>query len=368
MKNLNILILFLLVALNIQAQDNAYMLLSKKVDANTYLFINNSDRNWYTIELKTDTLFVVKDNLYFVNDKTMQIISLAFDNQRPTGTRGNMKAEKQALQGHRKWAFDYQKKQIGKKVKSKEAFFYNKAGKPFLIWWYESPKEQKEKGHDLEVVVEKFNSETPDSSFVELKSTHQLFLDFITHGDNCVSISVPVLENENLQNEINKLKSMAESLNVYGGDIDLGILSERIENPDYIFRDSQNLIEIEIPSWLNVCKSPYKRVFSASFPEKDNITNAVAVMWELKSDSVTFNDFKNSLIAKDIDENSMKVLSREESKERYFFTKRNGWFHGQNVFIEGEDVYCYINFIATETTYNYNLERFYELVDKIKIE
>jgi hypothetical protein len=179
-------------------------------------------------------------------------------------------------------------------------------------------------------------------------------------------VSIPVLENEKLQDEIEKLKEIANSLNVYGGQIDLKILSERINNQNYIFKDSLNLIEIEVPSWLNVLVSPYSTLFSASFPEKDNITNAVAIIWELKSNSDSFGDFKSKLIAKGTDKNSLKMLIKEQNREQYFYTKNNGWFHGQNIFIEGENVNYYINFVATETTYSYNLERFYELINKIK--
>ena len=353
--------------LSIYAQDENIMRFSKKLNDNTNLFIDNSRNIWYTIEIKTDTLFPIEKNVFFVDNKTMQIISLGFDNQNPRGTMGSEIAEKYALQGHKKWELDYQRKTIGKKLKNKEEFFYNKAGKPFLIWWYENPKKWKGKERTIEVYLTNDSIDIENDDAIELNCTHQLYMNFVIHGNILNSLSIPVLENENLQNEIEKLKNIANSLNVYGNYIDLKILSERINNPNYIFRDSLNLIEIEIPSWLNICVSPHKTLFSASFPEKDNITNAVAIIWELKSNFESFTDFKNKLIAKDPDINSLKMINKEKNKEQYFYTKNNGWFHCQNIFIEGENVYCYINFVATTTTYTYNLKKFYELVDIVKI-
>ena len=366
MKRLIIIILFVLINTSLRAQDSEAIRLSTKLDNNTYLFIDNSNRNWYTLEIKTDTLFPVENNIYFADNKTIQIISLGFNNKNPRGTMGNEKAEKAALQSHKKWELDFQRKSYGKKLKNNEEFFHNKSGKPFLIWWFENPKKWKGNEHSVEIYL-KNDINIEDEDAIELNATHQLYLNFSIHGNNLVSISIPVLENEKLQDEIEKLKNIANSLNIYGSHIDLKILSERIDNPNYIFKDSLNLIEIEVPAWLNILASPYTTLFSASFPEKDNITNAVAIIWVLKSNSDSFDDFKSKLIAKDTDKNSLKVLTKEKNKEQYFFTKNNGWFHGQNIFIEGENVYLYINFIATETTYTYNLERLYELVDKIKI-
>jgi len=367
MKKIIVLSLITLFDLSLYAQNDDVMQFSKKLNDNTYLFIDNSSRIWYTIEIKTDTLFSIGKNVFFADNKTMQIISLGFDNQNQRGTMGSEKSEKYALQGHKKWELDYQRKTIGKRLKNKEEFFYNETGKPFLVWWYENPKKWKGKERVIEINLTNDSIDFENEDAIELNCTHQLYMNFVIHGNNLVSISIPVLENEKLQNEIEKMKNIAKSLNVFGNYIDLKILSERINNSNYTFRDSLNLIEIEIPSWLNICVSPHKTLFSASFPEKDNIINGVAIIWELKSNFESFADFKSKLIAKDTDANSLKMINKEKNKEQYFYTKNNGWFHGQNVFIEGENVYYYINFVATTTTYTYNLTRFYELVDKIKI-
>ncbi|NDV47169.1 hypothetical protein D0T49_08940 [Paludibacter sp. 221] len=338
-----------------------------KLDS-TYLFIDNSNRNWYTIEIKADTFFVVENNLYYANNKTMQLNSMPFNSGIPTGAMGSAKIEEMALTKHKKWELEYQKKLVGKKLKSEEKFFYNEKEKPFLIWWFENPKKNKIK-KDREIILydDADGSDLKDEDFVELNVTHQLFLDFVIHGNTCVSISVPVLENENLKQEINQLENIANTLNVYGSYINLDVLKKRLDNTNFVIEDNKDLIEIKIPRWLNILQSPYENFISASFPEKDNVVNGVAVFWKYKSASENFDDFKKEFFPRNIDDNSLEVLVDEKDKERYFFTRSNSWFYCQNVFLEGTDVFCYINFTATNSTYNFNLERFCELINNIHL-
>ena len=153
LKKIIILSLTVFFDLNLYAQNENVMQFSKKLNDDTYLFIDNSSRIWYTIEIKTDTLFPVEKNVFFADNKTMQIVSLGFNNQNPRGTMGSENAEKYVLQGHKKWELDFQRKTIGKRLKNKEEFFYNEAGKPFLIWWYENPKKWKGKERVIEVYL-----------------------------------------------------------------------------------------------------------------------------------------------------------------------------------------------------------------------
>jgi hypothetical protein len=204
-----------------------------------------------------------------------------------------------------------------------------------------------------------------DKEFIELNATHQLFLTFNIHGNVLVAISVPVLENEKLQDEIQRLKNMANTLNIYGGPIDLPTLFKRLENPNYVFRDDANLIEIELPSWLNVVVSPHWDIFLASFPEKDNITNAVGIVWRSKSDFEDFDDFISNFGAINPDENSLTFLNQEKKKVRYFYSSHNGWRRTQRTFIEGENAFYFIIFTGTETTYDFNLPKLYELMERI---
>lgn len=64
----------------------------------------------------------------------------------------------------------------------------------------------------------------------------------------------------------------------------------------------------------------------------------------------------------------MRILIDETNINREYFTGENGNFHCQNVYLQGENIYCFLNFTATKTTYDFNIELFDELVENIKLE
>ena len=334
-----------------------------------FLFIDNSPRNWYSLEIESDTLFQITDNIYFCNDKTMQIGSVQFDNGKPGGVKGSKEDEESALKWHKKWELDYQKKSFRKRLRNGEEWYYSKNDKPFLIWWFESPK----KTNTIEVAIEvtiptndfKFSE---DSAAIELNATHQLFLDFAVHGNTSVSISIPVLENETLSREIEFMKELANSLNVYGGPIDLEVLTNKLDKPnDYFFRDSLNKVKIPIPTWLNVIRNPFgKNVLMGSCPEKDNIYNSIGLSIRYQWDTLAHKNFSyrdTSLMSNERDD--FMVLADSENEWRYFYTSDNSYFHCENIYLRKNDLYFYINFTATESTYEYNRNRLNEFVSII---
>jgi len=369
MKKLIIFATTIFFSLNLKAENVEVFQLSTKLNDSTYLFIDNSESVWYTIEIQTDTLFSFENGMYFANNKPMQFLALGFDNRNPRGTRGNPQAEKSALQSYKRTELAHHRRVIGRRLRSDEELFYSQSGKPFLIWWYENPRQRTRRERQRERTVEFYTDTSQmnfeDKEFIELNATHQLFLTFNIHGNVLVAISVPVFENEKLQDEIQKLKNMAHSLNVYGGPIDLPTLFKRLENPNYVFRDDANLIEIEIPSWLNVVVSPHWDIFLASFPERHNLTNAVAVTWRSKSSFEDFDDFINNFQLRNPDANSFQLLKKEKNEVRDFYTSLNGWRSFQRIFIEGEKAFYFIVFTGTETTYYFNLPKFYELMERI---
>jgi len=185
-----------------------------------------------------------------------------------------------------------------------------------------------------------------------------------------VAFTIPVFEDEDLKEEIEKLKKIANSVRVFAsGILDIGVLMDIKESKEkYVLRDSLNFLELEVPDWLNVIRSRYDNVFSATFPEWNEAVNAMSIMWEYKSDSLSFNDFinKGNLPSKEKRPN-YRLIEENNSILRYFFTSDNGWFYSQNVYLKGENVYCFINFTATRNTYDYNIGRFEEIIKKIKL-
>ncbi len=331
-----------------------------------YLFIDNAKDCWYTIDFKTDTLFQVEGNMFFCEGKIMQVNAILFGNGRAEGVMGSLKAEKDALYGHKKWELDYQQETLGKHLKSGEELFYDNNGKPFLLWWYKSPKNVKIPEREIEIQGTVSKTKISDTTAVELQITYQLFLEFVINGNTSVSICIPVQENERIDIEKQKLKSIPSKLKVYGAPIDLTILEQRTMNAGKFFlQDSLNLIKIEVPDWLNILRVPIDNCFVGTFPEKNNIYNAVLIGWNYKSDTLDFQKFIRYYQNKTERENN-KILSNDSHIFREFYTTDNSYFYRQNAYINGDNIYCYVNFTATKSTYDFNIERFDELINKIE--
>jgi|GEM_PF-2031201 len=375
MKKTIVLLLFTILFTSLNAQDYAPTIYTLKLD-NSYLYIDNSEYRWYTLEINADTLFSIQDNMFYVDGRPMQIINTTFNNGQDKGAMGSIKAEKNVLSWHKRWELDFQEENLGIKLKNKEKFYKTDAGKPYLIWWFETPDmPEGQKGAQRSIEIDRnSDDDSTEDEIIEIveatyNATHNLFLDMIIHGHTCVSVCITVLDNMNLETEIEKLKELANTLTIYGSYIDLDALITRLENEnrEYVFNDQSGLIEITVPKSLNITERPYDDTFMVSFPEKDGIINAAVIRWEPKTDSYTFDDFQKKYDIKRLDDKSLSVITQEEKKVQIFFTHNNSWFHCQNIYLEGDNVYCFINFTATKDTYKYNLSRFYELVNGIKL-
>ena len=243
---------------------------------------------------------------------------------------GSINAEKNALIQHKKWELDYQKKTLGVRIKANEEFYFDRNGKPFLIWWYKTPKSTKVPLKQIELNLNQ--NPTKESETIlgvteqEFDVTQQLFLDFTVWGNRCISVSIPVLGTETLEKAKIQLREIANSVNVYGSYIDLGILSERRKKVvKYIYRDTLNLISLELPDWANVIQSPRKDVLILTFPEKENIYNAASILATQKTDSLNFQQFIDRGSTKSWE--NTKIIIENDSLKRVFYMKNNSEFY-----------------------------------------
>jgi len=343
MKNLVlafILISFSCVNLIAQSGNMTYRYVFK-IDS-TYVIVDDSKDNWFTLEFKADTLFQNQDNMImYDNQKLLQINVVPFSKFLPNPKKSITIPK--VLQAYKKWELDFQQKESKTKLKNGEKF-YRRDNKPFLIWWFEEP------------MGTAFNV------------THMLCLNFSIYGNKNVAFTIPVYEDDNLKEEIEKLKDVANSLRVYGGNIDMDVLVDIKKSKEkYILRDSLFFLELEVPDWLNVIQPKYDNMFGATFPEKHEVVNAMIIRWEYQSDSLTFNDFVNRGKLPHKDSPNYRLIEENDSTLKYFCTSNNGWFYQQKVYLKGENVYCFINFTATKNTYDYNIGRFEEIIKKIKL-
>lgn len=354
-----------LICVNLIAQsDNKTYRYFFKVDS-TFVMVDDSKDNWFTLEFKADTLFQNEDNrILYDNKKLLQINVIPFSKILPNQKKSITIPK--ALQAYKKWELDYQQKVLKTKLKSGEEFYY-RDHKPFLIWWHKNPPES---DNDISVNNGKeYDIET--GTFVDVKTlsvTHMLCLNFSIYGKKNVALTIPVFEDENLKEEVENLKEVANSLRVYGGNIDMDVLVDIKKSKEkYILRDSLNFLELEVPDWANVIKPIYDNMFGATFPEYHEVVNAMIMRWEYKSDSLTFNDFINRSKSPHEMRPNYRLIEKNDSTYKYFYTSDNGWYYQQCVYLKGDSIYCLINFTATKNTYDYNIARFDEIIKKIKI-
>ena len=366
MKHLALIIIITsLSCVNLIAQsDNLTYRYFFKVDG-TYLMVDDSKDNWYTLEFKADTLSQNEDNnIIYDNKKLLQVNVIPFSKILPNQKKSITIPK--VLQAYKKWELDYQQKLLKTKLKSGEEFYY-RDNKPFLIWWQLNPPETK--NNTSEYNEKKYENET--GTFMDVKTvnvTHMLCLNFSIYGNKNVAITIPVFEDENLKDEVEKLKEVANSLRVYGGNIDMDVLVDiKKSKKKYVLRDSLNFLELEVPDWANVIKPIYYNMFAATFPEYHEVVNAMIMRWEFKSDSLTFNDFIYRSKSPHEMRPNYSLIEKNDSTNKYFYTSDNSRFYQQNVYLKGDNIYCLINFTATKNTYDYNLDRFEEIIKKIKL-
>ena len=371
MKHLALTIISFVSCVNLFAQsDNKGFLFFFKVDS-TYVMVDNNKGHGFMLEFKADTLFQIEDNrIIYDNRKLLQVNVVPFfeiiSNPKKITT------VPKALEAFKKWELDYQQKVLKTKLKSGQEFYYRDNNKPFLIWWHKNPPEEKKNKPDYN--EKEYDPET--GTFVEVKTlnvTHMLFLNFSILAEKNVAFTIPVFEDEDLNEEIEKMKKIANSVRVYGSgilDVDM-LMNIKKSKEKYVLKDSLNFLELEVPEWFNVFKvfKPMRdNLFWGAFPERNEVVNAMSMIWEYKNDSLSFNDFvnKGNSILKEKRPN-YRLIEESDSVLRYFYTSDNGWFYQQNVYLKGENVFCFINFTATRNTYDYNIGRFEEIIKKIKL-
>jgi hypothetical protein len=325
-----------------------------KLDS-TVLYINNEKNNYFTLEFPADTVFSIEEKIITIGDNITQFNVIPFSEIMPNQKKSISISK--VLEGYKKWEFDYQKKfQYG--IKSQQQWYF-KEDKPFLIWWF-----KQNKSFDINDFLAK--KKNTDYLAKTIYVTHSLCMNFSIYAQKNVAITMSVTEEQNLDDKIEYLKKVANTLRIYGGPVNIDFLMNK-ETEKYVLRDSLNLLEMKIPEYLNVIQPRYYNMFTASFPEKKEVVNAMSIIWEYKTDSLSFEDFINREKKLSKEKTNYKLIEKNDSTYRYFFTSENDWFHSQNVYLKGENIYCFLNFTATKNTYNYNIEKFEDILNSIKL-
>ena len=203
----------------------------------------------------------------------------------------------------------------------------------------------------------------------QFNSTYTLCLEFVIQGNISAVISTQVFENEKLEDEIEKIKQLANTMTFFGGPIYLDHLYKRIQSSEpYIIEDNLHTFSVKVPDYISIgATNDNNNILIFGFPEMNNVINAVALTWDYKTDYKTFKEFIEIRDQRLNDQRDDSIVLKETLKERrIFYTNSNAYFHCQEVLLEMEDVYIQLIFTATEETYNFNLNRFNELVENVK--
>lgn len=366
MKYLALTVISILSYVNLFAQtNNANYSFFFKVDS-TYVMVNNNKEHGFMLEFRADTISQIEDlGIIYDNRKLLQVNVIPFSEiiSNPKKTTTIPKA----LEAYKKWELSYQQKTLKTKLKNGQESYKRYDDKSFLIWWYKNPLE---KNNNSDSDRKEYDPETGD--FIEVKTlnvTHMLCMNFSILAENNVALTIPVFEDEDLKEEIEKLKTIANSIRVYGtGILDIGVLMDiKKSKENYVFRDSLSFLELEVPMWINVLRPIRDNMFWGTFPERYEVINAMSMVWEYKSDSLSFKDFISKSPTPKEKRPNYELIEENDSVLKYFYTSDNGWFHQQNVYLKGENVYCFLNFTATRNTYDYNIGKFEEILKKIRL-
>ena len=197
-----------------------------------------------------------------------------------------------------------------------------------------------------------------------LITDYQLYLTFIS-GSYVILINIPVFNGWELDDIINIIENdIANSVRIYGMPIDMDFLQKQImlnqDSVDFVINDTSLQLSFTIPFWLNINAQNRYDLFAA-FPDINNISNALCFAFYEKSQYKSFRAFENIILKDKKIEVKGQIQTNDNRITRYEIIDRNrGVFFGQYIFIKCANYYGMLNFTATETTYDKNIDRLNE--------
>jgi hypothetical protein len=157
---------------------------------------------------------------------------------------------------------------------------------------------------------------------------------------------------------------------------------EQIKGIDNI-KHTDTLLDykINIPIWWKIRETPNIFMFGGTLPAIDGIENAILFKSFQKNEYKDLEDFDNWVIKSyKIGEfpkwsNNHTILLKKENEDfkkfgnSYFVQLMRGGklYECQYIIIETSKTYLWIDFTATKETYNINLEKFSEILNRFEI-
>lgn len=354
---------FGLAAQEEKEDDNPYRVMQGE---GYYTWIDNSPNTFVTIDFPGEQLEPEEVELGFSIDGTLyQVLSRDYSYEQ-YNNRASSEKEDALLEYFQKYEQDYIEGIFEEKVAAQDEFFYNSDGKKFHLWYYKTPQK----------IVDQAEEE---SSVVE----HHYYLDFVANGKvyGIYTVSFP---EESLDEALTRIKGICETVDVFGYYVDLDALGYRIsidaKNDTIEYVNPKAGYSLDIPAWLNIVRSDNPNMFVATFPDNDNVKNAVSFTYYDTTAFESLEALNKDKVLKykmgdQIGRSTVMIKNELEAPSNstgvaYKFQQMSGsvMYEVQYVTYKTETGYLLVNFTATPPTYDMNAPRFRELLQGLSLE
>lgn len=318
---------------------------------NAHHYINNEI--YYTMKFAGNEVTYLEGGSFKIQDHIIRLIETDYDTSLYHNGK-SIEGEKKVLEIFKDEQLAYLQEMSKDKVKVKEDYFFNKEGKLFYLFSADIPSDKVNLEEDY------------------LKKMHVLC--FVVN-DKLSTISFPLFKSENEDEKTAYIKAITESVDIFPSKISIDFLRRRVLNTD-----DEDLVEnyenahfkFTVPDYLNVIKSNDKNMWTASFPDVNNVKNAVVIRIIEKEKYESFEAFNKEVLPQGKigdEDDRMKLLLKEElknvgqinGKSLRFQYMPNGTmrlYHAKKVTFETKTHYGFIFFNATTETYVTNINRF----------
>lgn len=364
----SLLLVWILVcsAFGVSAQDTVVLV----NNAGVATYLNKNAQINFSVSFKGDTIYDTGirsgAGLAFMVDSTFVQVTRFKIPDNKILDKFDAKKERALLDHFRKYELEYFQEQVFlSPLKNESMFFENSWGKQFQLWGFETP------------LLNRHKEDIKESDSVMYRSMgvkHNLFLSFVANG-HVIMINMLVLEHESKEAKITVLKEqVANNIRIFAGPIMEKELQEQIVHhelaKEYDVYDSTEGLKFIIPYWLNLMHGPY--YFHGVFPDINNISNALVMILIDKSKYASLEDFKDQWTQEKRGEKRLpgvvKSNNSKLSKYNFYANTSYGRFQTQRVLFETKASYGVINFTATDGTFDKNITRFEEFLNKMEID
>lgn len=341
------------------AQENAPEIYFMKGQGGHH-YINNEI--FYTMKFPGEDVQYMDNGAFKTNDYIINIINAPYDPETYHNGKG-IEEEKAVLASFKDKEVNNMKEALEEEVPFSEKYFNNTEGKLFYLFNYEIPKSKVNLEEDYLVKI--------------------YILCFIVN-DKAATISFPLFSSENEEDKLAYIKEVSETVDIFPSTISLNFLRQRIthtsEDPITMNYEGANFKFI-VPDYLNVIESNSKTQWYASFPDVNNIKNAVIVNITNKSNYDSFEAFNDEVMPRgkigDSDDGRHTLILKEElpnkgqingeSFRMQYMLPNLQMYHSKKVSFQTKNYYGLIVFTATTETYVDNIDRFDAFLEGFEI-